>query len=60
MRHCYRTSHAEFSHQDDRRVLNGIFYILCIGSRGRDLPERYGPYTAARNRFNRWAKMGAG
>ena len=24
----------------------------------RDLPERYGPYTTAYNRFNRWAKKG--
>jgi len=44
--------------QDDRRVLNGIFYILRAGSPWRDLPERYGPYTTAYNRFNRWAKAG--
>lgn len=43
---------------DDRRVLNGIFYILRTGSPWRDLPERYGPYTTAYNRFNRWAKAG--
>lgn len=43
---------------DDRRVLNGIFYILRTGSPWRDLPERYGPYTTAYNRFNRWAKGG--
>src|SRR5262249_34411613 len=24
----------------------------------RDLPERYGPYTTAYNRFNRWRKDG--
>ena len=43
---------------DDRRVVNGIFYILRTGSPWRDLPERYGPYTTAYNRFNRWAKAG--
>lgn len=43
---------------DDRRVLNGIFYILRTGSPWRDLPGRYGPYTTAYNRFNRWAKAG--
>lgn len=43
---------------DDRRVLNGIFFILRTGSPWRDLPERYGPYTTAYNRFNRWAKAG--
>jgi transposase len=43
---------------DDRRVLNGIFYILRTGSPWRDLPERYGPYTSVYNRYNRWAKSG--
>ena len=43
---------------DDRRVLNGIFWVLRIGSPWRDLPERYGPYTTVYNRFNRWAKAG--
>ena len=43
---------------DDRRVVNGIFYILRTGSPWRDLPGRYGPYTTAYNRFNRWAKAG--
>jgi len=43
---------------DDRRVINGIFYVLRTGSPWRDLPERYGPYTTVYNRFNRWAKGG--
>jgi transposase len=43
---------------DDRRVLNGIFFILRTGSPWRDLPERYGPYTTVYNRYNRWAKAG--
>ena len=43
---------------DDRRVLNGIFYVLRTGSPWRDLPERYGAYTTVYNRFNRWAKAG--
>ena len=43
---------------DDRRVLDAIFYILRTGAPWRDLPERYGPYTTAYNRFNRWAKRG--
>ncbi len=44
--------------QEDRRVLDGIFYILRTGAPWRDLPERYGPYTSVYNRFNRWAKAG--
>src|SRR6185312_11645525 len=43
---------------DDRRVINAIFYVLRTGSPWRDLPERYGPYTTAYNRYNRWAKAG--
>jgi transposase len=43
---------------DDRRVLNGIFWVLRTGSPWRDLPERYGPPTTIYNRFNRWARAG--
>jgi transposase len=43
---------------DDRRILNAIFYILRTGAPWRDLPERYGPYTTAYNRFNRWSRRG--
>lgn len=43
---------------DDRKVLNGIFFVLRTGTPWRDLPERNGPYTTAYNRFNRWAKKG--
>jgi len=43
---------------DDRRVLNGIFWVLRSGAPWRDLPERYGPYTTCYNRFVRWRKAG--
>ena len=43
---------------DDRRVLNGIFWVLRSGSPWRDLPGRYGPHTTCYNRFRRWAKAG--
>jgi len=43
---------------DDRRVLNGIFYVLRVGCPWRDLPDQYGPYTTVCNRFNRWSKAG--
>ena len=43
---------------DDRRVLNGIFWILRSGSPWADMPERYGPPTTVYNRFNRWRKAG--
>ena len=43
---------------DDRRIMNAIFYVLRTGMPWRDLPERYGPYTTAYNRFNRWSQRG--
>lgn len=43
---------------DDRRVLNGIFYILRTGAPWRDLPERYGPRTTVYNRYSRWSQRG--
>ena len=44
--------------QDDRRILNGIFYILRTGAPWRDLPERYGPRTTVYNRYYRWGQRG--
>jgi transposase len=44
--------------KNDRRVMNGIFWVLRTGAPWRDLPDRYGPYTTAYNRFNRWRKAG--
>ncbi|MCP1470481.1 transposase [Sphingobium sp. OAS761] len=43
---------------DDRRVLNGIFWVLRSGAPWRDLPERYGPRTTCYNLFVRWRKAG--
>jgi len=37
--------------KDDRRILNGIFYILRTGAPWRDLPHRYGPRTTVYNRY---------
>jgi len=43
---------------DDRRVLNGILWVLRSGAPWRDLPERFGPRTTCYNRFARWRKAG--
>ena len=43
---------------DDRRVLNGIFWVLRSGAPQRDLPETYGPRTTCYNRFVRWRQAG--
>lgn len=51
-------SRRKSARQDDRRVMNGIFYILRTGAPWRDLPERYGPRTTIYNRFNRWSRRG--
>jgi transposase len=37
---------------NDRRVLNGIFWILRSGAPWRDLPQSFGPYTTCYNRLS--------
>ena len=44
----------------DRRVLNGIFWVLRSGAPWRHLPETFGPYTTCYNRFVRWRRAGMG
>ncbi len=36
---------------NDRRMLNGIFWVLRSGAPWRDLPEVHGPRTTCYNRF---------
>ena len=43
---------------NDRRVLNGIFWVLRSGAPWRDLPETCGPRTTCYNRFVRWRQAG--
>src|SRR3989440_5261622 len=43
---------------NDRRVLNGIFWILRSGAPWRDVPDNFGPYTTCCNRFVRWRRAG--
>ena len=43
---------------DDRRILNGVFWILRSGAPWRDLPESFGPHTTCYNRFVRWRRAG--
>jgi transposase len=43
---------------NDRRVLNGIFWVLRSGAPWRDLPNSFGPYTICYNRFVRWRRAG--
>ena len=43
---------------DDRRVLNGIFWMSRSGASWRGLPEGYGPYSTCYSRVIRWRKAG--
>jgi transposase len=43
---------------NDRRVLNGIFWVLRSGAPWRDMPAVFGPYTTCYNRFVRWRRAG--
>jgi transposase len=43
---------------NDRRVLNGIFWVLRSRAPWRDLPDDFGPCTTCYNRFVRWRRAG--
>ncbi len=42
----------------DRRIVNGIRWILRTGAPWRDLPERYGSWSTVYSRFYRWRQAG--
>ncbi len=41
-----------------RTLFNASFWILCSGAAWRALPERYGPWQTAYDRFCKWQKAG--
>lgn len=43
---------------DPRRVLNGILWILRVGGRWSELPEKYGSKSTVHDRFKLWEKTG--
>jgi transposase len=57
---CHQADAAEQamwrSTVNDRRVLNGIFWVLRSGVPWRDLPNNFGPYPTCYNRFVRWRR----
>jgi transposase len=42
---------------NDRRVLNGIFWVLRSGAPWRDLPENFGLTRLVTNRLVRWRRV---
>jgi len=43
---------------DDRRIINGILYVLTTGCRWMDMPLEYGSYKTAWRRLERWQDEG--
>lgn len=44
--------------QDNRRFIDGVFWVLRTGSPWRALPPEYGKWGTAHQRFIRWRKSG--
>lgn len=43
---------------DDRLMLNGVFWVLCSGATWRDLPERFGAWSTVYQRYRDWRDDG--
>jgi transposase len=44
--------------REDRKILNGVLWILRSGARWSDLPGRFPPYQTCHRRFQQWVKDG--
>ena len=42
----------------DRKVLNGILYVLKTGTQWSNLPKKYGSYVTCWRRFREWEEEG--
>jgi len=43
---------------DDRRILDGVPWILRSGAAWRDMPEEFGPWSTVYQRFRDWRNRG--
>ncbi len=43
---------------DNRLFINAVMWLAKTGAPWRDLPERFGKWDSAYQRFNRWCKRG--
>ena len=49
-----RTGHRGRPRKDDRKMLNGMLWIVHSGAQWRELPEVYGPWQSVYARFAKW------
>ena len=43
---------------DDRKIINGIIYVLTTGCRCDDMPKKFGDDSTANRRLNSWQQQG--
>ena len=43
---------------NDRKIINGIIYVLISGCRWSEMPKRYGDDSTANRRLNSWQQKG--
>ena len=43
---------------NDRKIINGIIYVLISGCRWAEMPKRYGFKSAANRRLQNWQQKG--
>ena len=53
-----KAAHTGRPKVDDRKLMNGMFWVLRSGAPWRDMPGRYGPWQTVYDRFNRWRRDG--
>jgi len=52
------TGHVGRACKPNRKMVEGIVWILRTGSPWRDLPKHFGPWPSVYSRFRRWTKRG--
>ena len=53
-----RTGKRGRPRKDDRKMLNGMVWIVRSGAQWRELPEAYGPWQSVYARFAKWRDDG--
>jgi len=54
--HVPKPAHTGRPRDDDRKIINGIIYVLISGCRWGEMPTKYGDDSTANRRLNSWQK----
>ena len=56
--HIPKPAYTGRPRSNDRKIINGIIYVLISGCKWSEMPQKYGDDSTANLRLRKWQEMG--